>query len=104
MLVKINTEKNIEGHEILEGYFTNILENALKKYDDRITRLEVHLGDENAKKAGEKDKRCMIEARVAGLKPVAVEHHADTIEKAVSGATDRIKHALEHTFGKLNAH
>lgn len=46
----------------------------------------------------------MIEARVAGLKPVAVEHHADTIEKAVSGATDRIKHALEHTFGKMNAH
>ncbi|MBE98565.1 HPF/RaiA family ribosome-associated protein [Flavobacterium coralii] len=104
MLIQINTDKNIEGHERMESYFSGILQNALKKYEDKITRLEVHLGDENSNKGGDGDKRCMIEARVAGLKPVGVVHHADTIEKAVSGATDRIKHALEHTFGKLNAH
>jgi hypothetical protein len=46
----------------------------------------------------------MIEARPAGLKPIAVIHHSDTIEKAVSGATDKIKRALENTFGKLHSH
>ncbi|NDI97946.1 HPF/RaiA family ribosome-associated protein [Flavobacterium sp. LaA7.5] len=104
MLIQINTDNNIEGHHRLEEYFTTQLQNSLKKYEEKITRLEVHLGDENSAKGGEKDKRCSIEARIAGLKPIGVVNHADTIEKAVSGATDKIKSALEHTFGKLNAH
>ena len=104
MLVQINTDNNIDGHQRLEEYFTTELKSSLKKYEDRITRLEVHLGDENGGKSGDSDKRCSIEARIAGLKPVGVVHHANTIEKAVSGATDKIKSALEHTFGKLSAH
>lgn len=104
MLIKVNTDNNINGHERLEDYVTEQLQHALKKFDERITRLEVHLGDENSTKFGTKDKRCMIEARPAGLKPVAIEHHADTIEKAISGASDKIKSVLEHTFGKLSAH
>lgn len=104
MLIKINTDNNIEGHERLEEYFTEQLEKALKKFDDKVTRLEVHLGDENSDKFGTNDKRCMIEARPAGLKPIAIENHADTIEKAVSGAIDKIRKALDRTFGKLNAY
>lgn len=104
MLVQINTDNNVEGHQRLEEYFTTQLQNSLKKYEDKITRLEVHLGDENSSKGGENDKRCSIEARIAGLKPIGVVNHADTIEKAVAGATDKIKSALEHTFGKLSAH
>lgn len=38
MLVKINTDKNIEGHERLEQYFTDVLENALKN-----TTTELHV-------------------------------------------------------------
>lgn len=104
MLVQINTDNNIEGHQRLEEYFTDQLKTALKKYDDKVTRLEVHLGDENSIKDGGNDKRCAIEARIAGLKPIGVVNHADTIEKAVSGATNKIKTALERTFGKLSAH
>lgn len=104
MLVQINTDKNIEGHHRLEEYFTTQLQNSLKKYEDKITRLEVHLGDENSTKGGDNDKRCSIEARIAGLKPIGVVNHANTIEKAVAGATDKIKSALEHTFGKLSTH
>ncbi|AXG73486.1 HPF/RaiA family ribosome-associated protein [Flavobacterium arcticum] len=103
MLVQINTDNNIEGHHRLEEYFTTQLQTSLKKYEEKITRLEVHLGDENSTKGGENDKRCSIEARIAGLKPIGVVNHANTIEKAVAGATDKIKSALEHTFGKLNA-
>ncbi|WP_159799709.1 HPF/RaiA family ribosome-associated protein [Flavobacterium sp. MK4S-17] len=104
MLIQINTDNAIEGHDRMESYFSSTLENALRKFEDKITRLEVHIGDENSSKGGENDKRCMIEARPAGLKPIAVIHHSDTIEKAVSGATDKIKRALENTFGKLHSH
>ncbi|OIQ21664.1 MAG: ribosomal subunit interface protein [Flavobacterium sp. MedPE-SWcel] len=104
MLIQINTDKNIEGHQRLEEYFTEQLQNSLKKYEDRITRLEVHLSDENSTKGGGNDKKCTIEARAAGLKPVGVASQADTIEKAIVEATNKIKSALESTFGKINAY
>ena len=104
MLIQINTDNNVEGRERMENYFTSALENAFKRFEEKITRLEVHLGDENSEKFSTDDKRCMIEARLAGLQPVAVVHHADTIEKAVSGATDKMKKVLETTFSKMKNH
>lgn len=104
MIVEVNTDNHIDGHERLHAYLTSTMESALKRFEDKITRIEVFLGDENSSKGGSNDKRCSIEARVAGLKPIGVVHHADTIENAIKGATDRIKHALEHTFGKLQSY
>lgn len=103
MLIQINTDNHIEGSERMDSYFTTLLENSLQKYEDRITRLEVHIGDENSHKGGGGDKRCAIEARLSGLKPVAVVNHADTVEKAVAGAADKVKKIVEHTLGKLSA-
>ena len=104
MLIEINTDRNIEGRERMEVYFTEALQTALKRFEEKITRLEVHLGDENGEKFSTDDKRCMIEARVAGHTPIAVTHHADTIEKAVHGATEKIKKVLDTTFAKMRTH
>lgn len=104
MQIQFNIDNSIEGHERTENYFTPILQETLKRYEDKITRLEVHLADENGEKSTPDDKRCLIEARVAGLKPIAVTNHGDTVEKAIKGATDKLKSALEHSFGKLQSH
>lgn len=104
MQIQFNIDNSIEGHERTENYFAPILKDALKRYEDKITRLEVHLADENGEKSTPDDKRCLIEARVANLKPIAVTNHADTVEKAIKGATDKLKNALEHSFGKLQSH
>lgn len=104
MQIQFNTDSTIEGHERLQTYFTEELEKTLKRFDDKITRIEVHLGDENKDKFGTDDKRCMIEVRLAGLNPLAVTHNADTIEKAFSGASDKIKRVLGTTFEKMKSH
>ena len=104
MLIEINTDNHIEGKERMETFFSDALKTSLKRFEEKITRLEVHLGDENSEKFGLNDKRCMIEARVAGHNPIAVTHHADTIEKAVAGATDKIKKVLDTTFDKMRTH
>lgn len=105
MLIEINTDNHIEGKERMKVYFEGVLEEAFRRYDDRITRLEVQLGDENSsEKKGTDDKRCMLEARVSGMAPVVVVNHSDTIEKAVAGAVKKLKNALEHTFGKVQSH
>jgi len=104
MQIQFNTDSTIEGHERLQTYFSEELEKTLSRFDDKITRVEVHLGDENKDKFGIDDKRCMIEVRLAGLNPLAVTHNADTIEKAFSGASDKIKRVLTTTFEKMKSH
>lgn len=104
MQIQFNTDNHIEGHERMEAYFSSSIEEALKKFEDKITRIEVHIGDENSAKEGGNDKRCLIEARIAGMKPVAVTNHADTVELAVNGAIDKIKRVLSTTFEKLRTY
>jgi ribosome-associated translation inhibitor RaiA len=100
MKIQFNTDKNIEGHDRLETYFTTEIEKELARFDEKVTRIEVHLGDENSTKGGVNDKRCMIEARPAKLQPIAVTAHADTIEKAFFQAVEKIKKSLTTTFEK----
>lgn len=104
MQIQFNTDHTIEGHERMQSHFSEEITQSLKRFEDKITRIEVHVGDENSEKFSVDDKRCMIEVRLAGKNPVAVTNHADTVEKAVSGATDKMKKLLTTTFEKLKAH
>jgi ribosome-associated translation inhibitor RaiA len=104
MKVQINTDKNVEGGGRLDAYYSGEIERVLARFDDKVTRIEVHFGDENSAKFGLNDKRCLIEARPANMQPIAVTEHADTIEKAFNGALEKIKKVLHTTFDKLNAH
>ena len=104
MQIQFNTDKTVDGHERMQSHFSEEITESLKRFEDKITRVEVHVGDENNEKFGVDDKRCMIEVRLAGKNPVAATNHANTIEKAVSGATDKMKKLLTTTFEKLKAH
>ena len=74
MQVQINTDHNIEGREVLTTQVRGVVEGALTRFSDHITRVEVHLSDENSHKGGQNDKRCMLEARLERRRPVAVTH------------------------------
>ncbi len=104
MQIQINTNNHVDGHERMETYFREEITTALKRFEDKITRIEVHLGDENSHKSGTADKRCNIEARIAGMHPVAVTNHSDTLEKAIDGAIDKIKKLLDTTFDKMRTY
>lgn len=104
MQIQVNTDKNIEGSARMSAYFSETLEEALSRFAEQITRIEVHLSDENAGKEGSDDKRCLLEARLRGLKPVVVSHNAESLDFAVSGAIDKLVKSLESTIGKLRNH
>ncbi|MEV0946086.1 HPF/RaiA family ribosome-associated protein [Rhodococcus sp. NPDC049939] len=75
---------------------------VLERFSEQITRVEVHLSDENAGKGGPDYKRCLLEARPAGQPPVAVTNHATTIEEAYVGAAHKLASRLNSRFGRLN--
>jgi hypothetical protein len=43
----------------------------------------------------------MIEARLEGMKPIAVTNHANTSKQAVTGAVDKLKSSLTTIQGRL---
>lgn len=104
MEVLFNTDNNIEGKERIESYFSNKIKEDLIRFEDRVTRVEVHLSDENGDKGGVNDKKCVLEVRPQGIKPIAVSDQADTIEKAISGATKKMMSSLNTVIGKLQNH
>ncbi|MGE0113414.1 MAG: HPF/RaiA family ribosome-associated protein [Steroidobacteraceae bacterium] len=104
MQIQINTDHNIQGREALAERVRGIVSSALDRFSTHITRVEVHLGDENAKKGGQHDKRCMIEVRLEGRQPMAVTDHAETLGQAIGNATDKMTHLIESTLGRLHDH
>lgn len=104
MKIQINTDNNITGSEEMNSFLESTINDSLSRFSDRISRLEVHLSDENSLKEGPEDMRCMLEARIEGLKPISVTNQADTIHEAVAGALVKVKAAIESTLGKLRTY
>lgn len=103
MIIQVNTDSNIEGNRELGQQIKALVESSLERFGDQVTRVEVHLSDENSdKKSGTQDKRCLLEARLVGLQPLAVSHQAATMEQAVDGAIDRLIRSIDTTLGKLD--
>ena len=102
MQVIVNSDHNIVGRESLVTWVRGQVEDALSRFADQLTRVEVHLNDENSSsKRGGDDKRCLVEARIAGLPPVAVSHHADALREAVAGAIDKMEKSLERKLTRI---
>ncbi len=102
MQIQVNTDHTIQGHEVLADRIRGVVENALSRVSDHITRVEVHLTDERGPKSAKNDKRCMMEARLEGRQPIAVTGEAATVDLAVDGAADKLARLIEHTLGKLH--
>ncbi|HCL66725.1 MAG TPA: ribosomal subunit Interface protein [Rhizobium sp.] len=102
MQIQVNTAENVEGGEELSNRISAEIHAHLDRFSQHITRVEVHLSDENGGKAGATDKRCLIEARLEGRQPEVASDQSDTLEGAYSGATKKLQRALERTLGKLN--
>ena len=104
MTIQINTDNNLDVHETYQSQLKDLLSEELSRFDEHITRLEVHLSDENGSKESEDDKKCMIEARLKGRQPIAVSDIANTYDQAVNGAIDKLKTSLDTILGRLRNH
>jgi len=101
MQIQINTGDSVEGREALFRHTETVVKDALGRFADHVTRVEVHLSDVNGQKAGDNDKRVLMEARVAGRQPIAVTELAGSLHQAIEGATQKLKRSLDTTLGKL---
>ncbi|MCM2464101.1 HPF/RaiA family ribosome-associated protein [Pseudomonas sp. CG7] len=101
MQIQVNSDNHIQSSIRLEEWVRTTIESTLERYEEDLTRVEVHLRDENGDKPGPHDLRCQLEARPKGHQPISVTHKADSLELAIEGAATKLESALEQLFGKL---
>ncbi|WP_432730892.1 HPF/RaiA family ribosome-associated protein [Variovorax sp. W6] len=104
MQIQVNTSNGITNKDALERWADSEIKQNLSRFVDDVTRVEVHLSDENHDKAGSADKCCVMEARLAHHQPLAVTQHAASLDEAFRGASDKLKRLIENTLGRLHNH
>lgn len=104
MTIQVTTDHNITGGERLSEHIKDLLNTSLQRFSEHISKVIVHLSDENGAKKGPDDLRCVIEAHYTGIQPVAAVSHATTSEQAVKGAIDKLKSSLDTIVSKLKSH
>jgi ribosomal subunit interface protein len=101
MQIQINSDHQINPSPELASRIQALIRDTLDRHSDRITRVEVHLNDQNSIKGGANDKRCLMEARVAGIGPIDAAHEADSLQLAIDGAMEKLERAIDHKLGRL---
>lgn len=99
MDIDINAAEGVERSESLDQHIHSKLSKVEKRFGDRITRVEVFLKDVNAQKGGI-DKSCTMEARPAGMDPVAVEATDADVYASVRDASSKLERAVEHRMNR----
>ncbi|MEM7576629.1 MAG: HPF/RaiA family ribosome-associated protein [Planctomycetota bacterium] len=99
MQIQINYG-DIDGSDAIQTRVHNQLNRELQYLADRVTRVEVHLRDDNAGKAGSNDKRAVMEARPAGAKPITVNHAGEDIYKVIDETAGKLGRAVKKHFDK----
>ena len=104
MQVQFNSDSSVMGTENVAERIEAAVREKLARFEDRLTRLEIHVRDENGAKGGSDDKACTIEARIRGEKPMGVTGHADKVDDAARKAASTLAQRLERHFGKSDRH
>lgn len=104
MQIHVNTDSHIDGREALVRHVEAEIATALERFSDQITRVEVHLSDQNGSNSGDADKRCLIEARLAGHPSVVVTHDGATGEEALDGAAKKLHRSLASILERAHDH
>lgn len=101
MQVQVHTDDHIQGGESLAQWVQDEAKTRLARFAENLTRVEAFLTDVDAGKSGTNDKRCRMEARVAGRPPVTVTADADKMASAVTDALDKLTRVLDTELGRV---
>src|SRR5690606_34891352 len=104
MQILIHTDNRTELSAELREEIQTHVEEKLRRFTERITRLDLRLSDENSPaKGGPDDQQCVIDARLSGLQPISVTDRGATPDLAGRGAAGKMRNLIESTLGKKHA-
>lgn len=104
MTFQINTDHHLSVSPDYAQKIEGLVTAEIDRFLEHLTRIELHLSDQNADKENGADKRCNIEARIKGKQPIAVSDDASTYDLAIAGAALKLKSTLDTLIHKTRGH
>ena len=101
MKIQVNSDKTIAVDASLTRFVEGKVRRVLGRFAIRLTRVEVHLSDVDSRKTGQADKRCLIEVRPAGARPLVASANATKLASAVIEALGKTQRLLTTFFGRM---
>ena len=102
MQIQINGA-DVKATPAIEETVENEVTHALRHHAEQVTRVEVHLHDENGPKHG-KDMRVVMEVRLAGHQPMTVDSHGVDLYAVVKDTASKLERAVKHKLERHDAH
>jgi ribosomal subunit interface protein len=102
MQIQINAG-DVQHSDAIDNRIEEEIRSALQLFGEQVTRVEVHLRNLNGPRHGV-DKRCVIEVRLAGFDPLAVEADSDDLYQAVHLAAGKLERAVKHKIERRKEH
>ncbi len=100
MQIDIRTDSHIAADELPLAQVRSTVEQSLQRFAAHINHAEIQLGQAQAQKAGWLDQNCSIEVRLRGRQSMVVEHAANSLELAVSGALSQLARVIDSAFDR----
>ena len=101
MQINVNTDRTIQNHQGLDEHVESVVRSSIDRFGDHITRVDVHLSNENREKGADGGNYCMMEARVSGYQPIVVHEHSDDLRQSIKNAGGKLARALDSAIGRL---
>lgn len=101
MQINVNTDNTINKHQGLDEHVDSVVRSSIGRFGDHVTRVDVHLSNENKEKKADGGNSCMLEARLAGVAPIVVHEHANDLHQAINNAGGKLARALDSAIGRL---
>ncbi|PRC91053.1 HPF/RaiA family ribosome-associated protein [Solimicrobium silvestre] len=102
MHIQLNTDNTVESHAPLVAHVETIVAETLQRFSERISRVEIHLSLINDHKHSGGEHKCVMEARIEGHPPIIASDHAISMHHSIHGAVNKLRRAIESTFGRIN--
>jgi ribosome-associated translation inhibitor RaiA len=101
MQILLHADTNSDGSQAMAEHVDDVINGALGRFGDRVSRVEVHLSDADGQ-AGTSARsiQCTLEARLTGLETVFVTDHADNAHQAIEGGARKLKRAVGAAIAK----
>ncbi|BAM04840.1 HPF/RaiA family ribosome-associated protein [Phycisphaera mikurensis] len=101
MQIQINFG-DVDASDALKTRVNEQVEKAMARVSHGITRVEVHLRDDNAGKHGNDDKRAVMEARPEGHRPITVDSKGEDLYKVIDEAAAKLGRAVKSHLDRIS--
>jgi hypothetical protein len=106
MKIQVNSDKTITVDASLIRFVEGEVRRVLGRFAIRLTRAEIHLSDVDNRKRGQTDKRCLIEVRPTGARPLSASALATKMSdggEPCAGQDATVAHHLLRPEGKASS-